>query len=114
MLIADDDKGLFTRATQQVLADDSKSVRARFWLAIPSADQKSDISHADNSLESEPVVPREAIEVDANGILIHDRITGEPTHVSHSQSWLRSFLIFADHVGLHCCSGDQGLGSGRP
>lgn len=77
-LIADEVKDLFSRATQQLLVDDSKSVRTRFWLATPDHDGNvcSEIPDA----TSEPT--REAIELDATGILIHDRVTGAPTHVS--------------------------------
>lgn len=71
--LADEDKSCFIRATEQLLEDDSQSVRTRFWLAVP-------VSTSD----SENAAPPEALEIDANGILIHDRMVGVPTHVISS------------------------------
>lgn len=68
--LADEDKACFSRATEKLLQDDSQSVRTRFWLAIPN-----------NKPVSESIGPPEALEIDANGILIHDRMVGVPTHV---------------------------------
>lgn len=81
--IADDPKTLFSDATRQVLEDDRNSVRLRFWLALPSISGIEDAALSNDSALLDPAVPllQEAIELDANGILIHDRMSGEPTHV---------------------------------
>lgn len=82
--IADEDKTIFDNATKQVIGDDSKSVHRRFWLALPAEATLAGIiagigpnPHGDH----ETVDRREAVEIDANGILIHDRMTGAASHV---------------------------------
>lgn len=74
--LADEDKACFTRATEKLLEDDSQSVRTRFWLAMPNT-----------TSTSETAAPPEALEIDANGILIHDRMIGVPTHASGPRIW---------------------------
>lgn len=80
--LADEDKTCFSRATTQLLRDDSQSVRCRFWLALPRdlSTQHSSLSELSKGHTVEESL-MEALEIDANGILIHDRMVGGPTHV---------------------------------
>lgn len=81
--LGEDYKGCFSQATAQLLLDDSKSVRCRFLLSMNQ--HGSSIPLSSHSIEHTGPSSDEQLEVeiDANGILIHDRISGVPTHVSN-------------------------------
>ncbi|ORY82673.1 hypothetical protein BCR37DRAFT_392874 [Protomyces lactucae-debilis] len=99
--LADEDKTCFSRATAQLIEDDSRSVRITFWLALPadSVDHRIPRLESDDFTISLSAPLPEALEVDATGILIHDRSSGQPTHtmwvlnvVQDNKAWLDANL----------------------
>ncbi|KAF7728237.1 hypothetical protein EC973_006518 [Apophysomyces ossiformis] len=58
-LLSSDDKSMFTVATEELLADDSRTVEVRFNLAL-----------VDGSI----------LEMEGKGMLMYNRVTGEPSH----------------------------------
>lgn len=84
--LVDEDKSCFELATSQLLLDDSRSVRCRFWLKLS---QQSSSNASETTEDSETDLRSRSpdlVEIDANGILIHDRFVGVPTHVNKPDS----------------------------
>ncbi|EPY51485.1 AGC protein kinase Ppk18 [Schizosaccharomyces cryophilus OY26] len=92
-LLLDDEK--FEWATQQLLEDDSKSVRVSFTLT-PSSEPEEQIFFEDEEME----VPLEQpLELDCIGILIRDSQTNDPSHTLWVMRPLKLFTEIKQEIG---------------
>jgi serine/threonine-protein kinase RIM15 len=93
-----DDKDAFQRAVETMKNDDSRSYKLRFAVAMGSMSKLSKDSTAAQSSPSssseveafqmdEILEQQTTLTLEGQGILIYDRSTGEPSHVSSSQRY---------------------------
>ena len=106
-----DDKDAFQRAVETMKSDDSRSFKLRFAVAMGSMSKLSkDASAISSPAESEveafqmDEMPEQqqqtTLTLEGQGILIYDRATGEPSHVSSPNPELVvALLMSSDDVG---------------
>lgn len=88
-VVAPENRLCFQEATERLIKDDSASIRCRFGLktALQGADGSIEPGHSTSQQSLDPFDPSldvaaVVLEMDGNGILIHDRLSGSASHVS--------------------------------
>jgi serine/threonine-protein kinase RIM15 len=92
-----DDKDAFQRAVETMKNDDSRSYKLRFAVAMgsmsklskdPNASPTSSSSSEVEAFQMDEIPEQQStLTLEGQGILIYDRSTGEPSHVSSCQRY---------------------------
>lgn len=85
--IVPDDEGMFDRAVTTMTTDDSRSFRLRFSVRMGPKSRVAEImpeaiKEIEVEVEEDKKVQEQRLNLEAQGILIYDRETGETSHVS--------------------------------
>ena len=108
-IITCDNQKIFTDAIDSMRKDDSKSRIIRFMVDCVGQDDDTEEEQdqeksMDKSEQLKATTSNEQILLEAQGIMVYDRSTGQESHVSSAHVKIDLSLIRVDHVDDQTCS----------
>lgn len=87
-LIASENKCVFTDVVESMKRDDSKSHRVRFSVILGPLSKLRSLDSI-GALDSSDVPPTEMADLEAQGIMVYDSVSGGESHVGFPLAWSR-------------------------